>query len=99
MDITATTASHAAMQTLERVAVHHSAITTRTMGFRYPVIVDVEGYKNRQRQKIESVAYSAARRAKSQHRSVKLRPMTPYERRLVHLALRNEPGVENRFRG
>ena len=78
---------------------HGKTITTRTMGFRYPVIVDVEGYKNRQRQKIESAAYSAARRAKSQHRSVKLRPMTPYERRLVHLALRNEPGVETASEG
>lgn len=86
-------------KTLDALQFIISAITTRTMGFRYPVIVDVEGYKNRQRQKIESVAYSAARRAKSQHRSVKLRPMTPYERRLVHLALRNEPGVETASEG
>lgn len=86
-------------KTLDALQFIISAITTRTMGFRYPVIVDVEGYKNRQRQKIESVAYSAARRAKLQHRSVKLRPMTPYERRLVHLALRNEPGVETASEG
>ena len=86
-------------KTLDALQFIISAITTRTMGFRYPVIVDVEGYKNRQRQKIESAAYSAARRAKSQHRSVKLRPMTPYERRLVHLALRNVPGVETASEG
>ena len=77
-------------KTLDALQFIISAITTRTMGFRYP---------NRQRQKIESAAYSAARRAKSQHRSVKLRPMTPYERRLVHLALRNEPGVETASEG
>ena len=86
-------------RTLDALQFVVSAITVRSMGFRYPVIVDVEGYKNRQRQKIESAAYSAARRAKSQHRSVKLRPMTPYERRLVHLALRNEPGVETASEG
>lgn len=86
-------------KTLDALQFLISAITTRTIGFRYPVIVDVEGYKNRQRQKIESVAFSAARRAKSQHRSVKLRPMTPYERRIVHLALRNEPGVETASEG
>ena len=86
-------------KTLDALQFLVSAITVRTMGFRYPVIVDVEGYKNRQRQKIESAAYSAARRAKSQHRSVKLRPMTPYERRLVHLALRNESGVETASEG
>ena len=86
-------------KTLDALQFLISAITTRTIGFRYPVIVDVEGYKNRQRQKIESVAFSAARRAKSQHRSVKLRPMTPYERRIVHLALRNELGVETASEG
>ena len=86
-------------KTLDALQFIISAITTRTIGFRYPVIVDVEGYKNRQRQKIESVAFSAARRAKSQHRSVKLRPMTPYERRIVHLALRDEPGVETASEG
>ena len=86
-------------KTLEALQFIISAITTRTIGFRYPVIVDVEGYKSRQRQKIESLAFSAARRAKSQHRSVKLRPMTPYERRIVHLALRGEDGVETASEG
>ena len=76
-----------------------SAITTRTLGFRYPVVVDVEGYKNRQRQKLESIAQSAANRAVNQQRSIKLRPMTPYERRIVHLALRNDPDVETASEG
>ena len=86
-------------KTLEALQFLISAITTRTIGFRYPVIVDVEGYKNRQRQKLESLALSSARRAISQQRSVKLRPMTPYERRIVHLALRDEPGVETASEG
>ena len=86
-------------KTLDALQFIISAITTRTIGYRYPVVVDVEGYKNRQRQKLESLAFSAARRAKSQGRSVKLRPMTPYERRLVHLALRDEEGVETASEG
>ena len=65
-----------------------------TIGFRYPVIVDVEGYKNRQRQKLESIAHSSANRAASQHRKVGLRPMTPYERRIIHIALRDDDRVE-----
>ena len=76
-----------------------SAITVRTMGFRYPVIVDVEGYKNRQREKIESIARNAAAKAAKQHRSVKLRPMTPYERRIVHIALRDDERVETASEG
>ena len=76
-----------------------SAITVRTIGFRYPVVIDVEGYKSRQRQKLESIARSSANRAASQHRSVKLRPMTPYERRLVHIALRDDDRVETASEG
>ena len=86
-------------KTLDALQFIISAITTRTLGFRYPVVVDVEGYKNRQRQKLESIARSAAQRAASQHRSIKLRPMTPYERRLVHLALRGDNRVETASEG
>ena len=53
------------------------------------------GYKNRQREKLESIARNAAAKASKQHRSVKLRPMTPYERRIVHIALRDDERVEN----
>ena len=81
-------------KTLDALQFLVSMITVRTIGFRYPVIVDVEGYKNRQRQKLESIARSSASRAASQHRKVSLRPMTPYERRIVHIALRDDNRVE-----
>lgn len=86
-------------KTLDALQFIISAITTRTLGFRYPVIVDVEGYKSRQRQKIESIAQSAAQRAVKQHRNVKLRPMSPYERRIVHIALRDNTQVETASEG
>lgn len=81
-------------KTLDALQFIVSMITVRTIGFRYPVIVDVEGYKNRQRQKLESIAHSSANRAASQHRKVGLSPMTPYERRIIHIALRDDDRVE-----
>lgn len=86
-------------KTLDALQFVVSAITVRSIGFRYPVIIDVEGYKNRQRQKLESIARSSANKAASQHRSVKLRPMTPYERRIVHIALRDDSRVETASEG
>lgn len=86
-------------KTLDALQFIVSAITVRKIGFRYPVVVDIEGYKNRQRQKLESIAHSAANRASGQQRSVKLRPMTPYERRLVHIALRDDARVETTSEG
>ena len=81
-------------KTLEALQFLVSAITVRKIGFRYPVVIDVEGYKSRQRQKLESIARSSANKAAAQRRNVKLRPMTPYERRIVHIALRDDERVE-----
>ena len=80
--------------TLDAIQTLVSNITNHKIGYRYPVSIDVESYKHRQRQKIESLAYSAASRADRQDREVSLRPMTPYERRLVHMALRDDERVE-----
>mgnify|MGYP000048575969 FL=1 len=86
-------------RTLDALQFVVSAITVRSMGFRYPVFVDVEGYKSRQREKLESIARSTANKAASQHRSVKMRPMTPYERRIVHIALRDDDRVDTASEG
>lgn len=86
-------------KTLDALQFLISSITARTIGYRYPVVVDVEGYKSRQRQKLESLALSSAKRALSQGRSVKMRPMSPYERRIIHIALREYDGVETASEG
>jgi spoIIIJ-associated protein len=80
-------------RTLDALQALVSAVTNRKLGFRYPVIVDVEGYRHRRRQKIEDIARRAADRASRQHIPVRLRPMTAYERRVVHVALRDDQRV------
>lgn len=86
-------------RTLEALQFIVSAITTRKIGFRYPVVVDVEGYKSRQRQKLESIARSNATKAAKQNRSVSLRPMSPYERRIIHVTLANDKRVVTESEG
>lgn len=86
-------------KTLDALQFLISAITVRKIGYRFPVIIDVESYKNRQRQKLESLARSSAKKAVAQGRSVKLRPMTPYERRIIHVALRDDPRVDTASEG
>lgn len=80
-------------KTLDALQYAVTSTTNKRLGFRYPVIVDIEGYKYRRRQKIEGLAKSAASRVVKQGKSVKLRPMTPYERRIVHIALRDDRRV------
>lgn len=86
-------------RTLDALQFLISAITVRKIGYRYPVIIDVESYKNRQRQKLEALAVATAKRAVSQGRSVKMRPMTPYERRIIHVALRDDDRVDTASEG
>lgn len=86
-------------RTLDALQFITSAIVRRKLGFHYPVIVDVEGYKSRQREKIETIARSSANRAVSRNQNVSLRPMNPYERRIVHMTLKDDGRVETESAG
>lgn len=86
-------------RTLESLQSLFALLVSRKLGFRYPVVVDVEGYKNRRRNKVIDIAQSAAARAERTHRSVSLAPMSAYERRLVHIALRDNAAVKTHSEG
>ena len=86
-------------RTLESLQTLVSLLVSRKLGFRYPVSVDVEGYKSRRHDKVISMAKSAASRAVSQGRTVNLPPMSAYERRLVHIALREDDRINTHSEG
>ena len=71
-----------------------SLITSIKLGYTYPVTIDVHGYKSRQKNKLEHLAYKMANKALNQNRKVNLRPMSPYDRRIIHMVLSNEQDVE-----
>jgi spoIIIJ-associated protein len=58
-----------------------------------PIVIDVEGYKQRRYQALESFARQMAERVKAKGAPFTLEPMPAYERRIVHLALANHPDV------
>ncbi len=86
-------------RTLESLQTMFLLLVSRKLGFRYPVSVDVEGYKSRRHDKVTSMAHSAAARAVRQGGSVNLPPMSAYERRLVHIALRENDKVQTHSEG
>lgn len=86
-------------RTLDALQVLVAAITNRKLGYRYPVLVDVEGYRNRRKAKLEEMGQRAAERAVRQKGPVKLRPMSALERRVVHMGLRDDPRVSTGSEG
>lgn len=81
-------------RTLDAIQFLVSTITYKKLGYRYPVVIDVEGYKSRQRQKLEAIAKNSANKAVNQKRNISLKPMTPYERRIIHITLADDSRVE-----
>ena len=61
--------------------------------------IDAEGYKERRRRQIERVALRKADEAAKRGRPVQLTPMTPAERKIVHLALRDRADVVTASQG
>jgi spoIIIJ-associated protein len=82
-----------ALQELTRTAVIH-----RT-GLRSRVVVDVEDYKKRQRDRLEARAREIAKRVARSGQEEALEPMNPYERKLVHDVVAAVEGATSSSRG
>lgn len=68
-------------------------LVNRRMGRMVNLVVDVQGYKERRAQNLRRLAERMAGQAVRSGRTVYLEPMPPYERRIIHLALRDRPDV------
>lgn len=77
-----------------------SSIAYRVQGDDGKAIeVDAGGYRERRRTRLETTARRAAERARMSGAEVRLEPMSSLERRIVHLALEGDAGVETRSEG
>lgn len=57
------------------------------------LVIDVGGFKARREKSLHRMARQMAEQAARTHRRVVLEPMPPHERRIVHMALRDDPDV------
>lgn len=69
-------------------------IASRELQRRANIVLDVEGYKSRREKQLRRLAQRMAEQALQIGRTVTLEPMPPYERRIVHLELRDNPDVQ-----
>lgn len=64
-----------------------------------PVVIDIEGYRERRKEALEAMAHRLASKAKSSRREVETEPLSAADRRLVHMALRDDGEVRTQSRG
>jgi spoIIIJ-associated protein len=65
----------------------------RRLGQRVMVGVDVGGYRRRREESLRGLANRIADRVRSTGQSITLEPMPPNERRIIHIALSDDPDV------
>lgn len=58
-----------------------------------PIVIDVDGYKQRRYQALQAMAHRLAEQVKARRAPFSLEPMPAYERRIVHMALADSPDV------
>ena len=63
------------------------------------VTLDTENYRAKREDSLRRLAQRMANRAQKTGRKVVLEPMNPYERRVLHTALQNHPGVTTHSEG
>jgi spoIIIJ-associated protein len=62
-------------------------------------MLDVAGWRSQRRSELTDLGRQAAEEAKDTGRSQKLRPMTPFERKIVHDAVASVEGVTSESEG
>lgn len=86
-------------QTLDSVQYLLSLVINKHSEQYTRVSIDTEGYREKRKEALESLAERLAARVRKSRKSVVLEPMNPYERRIIHTFLQTEQNVGTRSEG
>lgn len=82
-----------ALQELTRLAVHQKT------GVRSRLMLDIAGWRRRRREELAALGDKVARRVLESGEREELKPMTPFERKIVHDAVAAVAGVHSESEG
>ena len=85
--------------TLDSIQYLVNLVTNRYSDTYIRVILDVNNYRQRREESLRRLASKMARNAKRYNKTMRLEPMNPYERRIIHSHLHNEPDIETYSEG
>jgi len=64
-----------------------------------PLVIDAGGFRDKQTDRLRTLAQRMAERALTNQEIVELQPMTPHDRRIVHMAIAEIQGLSSRSEG
>lgn len=85
--------------TLDAIQQIINVLSYKKLGFYYPVVIDVEGYRSRQRIKLENLAKNLANKVAKSKKPYNMYPMSPAKRRIIHTYLSNDDRVQTHSDG
>lgn len=86
-------------QTLDAIQYLCSLVANKDNDSYVRVVIDAENYRAKRERTLEQLANRLADKVRKTGRSVRLEPMNPYERKIIHAALQNRNGVTTRSEG
>ena len=85
--------------TLDALQYLTSLVVNKDQNNYIRVVIDAENYREKREKTLEKLAFRLADKALRSGRSVRLEPMNPYERKVIHTALQQRKGVTTRSEG
>lgn len=86
-------------QTLEAIQYLLEKMINRRFEGRVKVLVDVEGYRKNKRENLRQLAYKMAEKAKRSGKPASVGQMNAHDRRIVHIALKEDRAVRTQSVG
>ena len=80
-------------ETLDAIQYIVNLVANRNSSEYLRISIDSNGYREKRIKSLESLARKMAGKAKKYNRNMKLEPMNPYERRIIHSALQGMQGI------
>lgn len=86
-------------ETLDAMQYLTSIYINKELEEYFRVLLDAEGYRDRRQETLERLAERLAAKAERKKRKVVLEPMPPHERRIIHIALKENKNVKSYSEG
>jgi spoIIIJ-associated protein len=80
-------------ETLQALQYITRLIVAKELGHPEAIVIDVEGYRQRRERQLRQLARRMASQAVDSGRTMTLEPMSPAERRIIHIELRDHQDV------